>query len=98
MNITIRSGRCVAGLILLLNSQFVLRAAEASIQQQIINPLGPNDDTIRALEANQKKQIEAAKSWKVFHDFQFSDHYAESGITFEQHPVDDAAKNYKAVH
>src|SRR5262249_45826877 len=33
-----------------------------------------------------------------FHDFQFEDHYESSGIRFEQHVVDDAAKNYKAVH
>jgi len=99
MKITIRlAWRCAAGPVVLLSSQFVLRAAEASIEKQTINPLGPGQDTIRALEANKQKQIEAAKSWQVFHDFQFSDQYVESGITFEQHPVDDAAKNYKAVH
>jgi hypothetical protein len=99
MKITIRLvWRCAAGLVVLLSSQFVLRAAEASIEKQTINPLRPGQDTIRALEANKQKQIEAAKSWQVFHDFQFSDQHVESGITFEQHPVDDAAKNYKAVH
>ena len=99
MKITIRLvWRCAAGLVVLLSSQFVLRAAEASIEKQTINPLGPGQDTIRALEANKQKQIEAAKSWQVFHDFQFSDQHVESDITFEQHPVDDAAKNYKAVH
>ncbi len=43
-------------------------------------------------------QIEGATGWKMFHDFQFEDHFAESGITFEQRPVDDAAKTYMAVH
>jgi hypothetical protein len=85
-------------LLFLLGTVFVLRGADVSTEKQIVNPLGPSQDTIRALETNRQKQIEAAKSWKVFHDFQFSDHYEESGITFEHHPVDDAAKNYKAVH
>src|SRR5215470_565774 len=82
----------------LLGTVFALRGADVSTEKQIINPLGSSQDTIQALEANRQKQIEAAKSWKVFHDFQFSDQYEASGITFEHHPVDDAAKNYKAVH
>src|SRR5436190_1190389 len=85
-------------LILLLSSGLIMRAADQSAEKQIVNPLGSSEDTLRALEVNKQKQFEAAKFWKVFHDFQFSDHYEDSGITFEHHPVDDAAKNYKAVH
>src|ERR1041385_8848004 len=86
--------RCVALLVILVSTPASL-GANATATGQIINPLGSNDNTLRSLEENKQKQIQASKTWKVFHDFQFSDQYAESGISFEQHPVDDAAKNYK---
>src|SRR6185503_12302422 len=66
--------------------------------KHIIRPYGQTENTLRSLEENKRRQVEAAKTWKTFHDFQFSDCYAESGIRFEHHPVDDAAKDYKAVH
>ena len=50
------------------------------------------------LKANGERQRSAAASWKVFHGFQFKDQAAESGITFRQVPVDDGARDYKAVH
>src|SRR5262245_28430702 len=34
----------------------------------------------------------------AFHDFQFADRLAESGITFVHHIVADAGKTYKAAH
>ena len=34
----------------------------------------------------------------AFHDFQFTDRLAESGITFKHRIVDDAGKTYKAAH
>ncbi|HVV70731.1 MAG TPA: VCBS repeat-containing protein, partial [Verrucomicrobiae bacterium] len=53
----------------------------------------------KALEQRGEKQAaEAAKSLKAFHDFQFTNMVATSGIGFEQHVVDDAGKFYKAVH
>src|SRR6476646_4750968 len=85
-----------AGLLLTLNSASALFGADAAAARQIINPLGPNDYTIRSLEENKQKQLQAAQTWQVFHDFQFSDQYEQSGIRFEHHPVDDGAKNYKA--
>jgi len=72
--------------------------ADAAPAKQVINPFGLNENTLPALEANQRKQIEAAKNWKAFHDFRFSDQYHDSGIRFEQQPVDDASKDYMAVH
>src|SRR6266704_5689155 len=87
-----------AALLAILSSAPALCGADTAVDRQIINPLGLSQDTLQALEAHKQKQIQAAKAWKVFHDFQFSDQYEESGITFEHHPVDDAAKNYKAVH
>lgn len=50
------------------------------------------------LKANGERQRSAAASWKVFHGFQFKDQAVESGITFRQVPVDDGARDYKAVH
>src|SRR5207245_8471814 len=87
-----------AALLLMLSSTGALFGADAAAAKQIINPLDLNQNTLRSLEENKQKQIQAAKTWKVFHDFSFSDRYEESGIRFEHHPVDDAAKNYKAVH
>src|SRR5438128_3706735 len=92
----LKSWRCA--LLLTLNSSRALFGADAAVDKQIVNSLDLGENTLRSLEENKQKQIQAAKGWKVFHDFQFSDQYEESGIRFEHHPVDDAAKNYKAVH
>src|SRR5215213_3756732 len=43
-------------------------------------------------------QIKASAGLAAFHDFQFSDRLAESGITFKHRIVDDAGKAYKGVH
>jgi hypothetical protein len=43
-------------------------------------------------------QTRAAAGLAAFHDFQFTDRQAESGITFKHGIVDDAGKVYKAVH
>jgi hypothetical protein len=92
-----RSWACAAALSLSASTR-VLLGADAAAARQIINPFGMNENTVRALEENKQKQLEAAKTWQIFRDFQFLDRYEESGIRFEQHPVDDGAKNYKAVH
>src|SRR5207302_7575857 len=73
-------------------------AADAGASKPIIDPLKLNVSTLRFLKENKQRQIEAATTWKAFHDFQFADRYEESGIRFENHVVDDAGKNYKAVH
>ena len=87
-----------ATLLLILNLTHALFGADASAAMQIVRTLELNESTLRSLEQNKQKQLQAARAWKVFHDFQFTDRYEESGIRFEQHPVDDGAKNYKAVH
>ena len=51
-----------------------------------------------SLPARKKAQLEAAKQFKVFHDFQFSDRLSESGITFVHHAVDDATKHMRMGH
>jgi hypothetical protein len=73
-------------------------AADSPAGKQVVDPLGLRASTLPALEDNRVRQIEAAKGWRTFHNFRFTDRQAESGITFEHQPVDDAAKNYLAVH
>ena len=75
-----------------------LLAAGPAAAKEVINPFGRTAETLRALEENRARQVEAAKSWSTFHDFTFTDRADESGIRFDHHPVDDAAKNYMAVH
>jgi hypothetical protein len=43
-------------------------------------------------------QVKAMAGAAVFHDFQFTDRLAASGITFRHRIVDDAGKTYKAAH
>jgi enediyne biosynthesis protein E4 len=75
-----------------------LGAAETSATKQLIDPYKVNASTPKMLEEGKKRQEAEAAAWKVFHDFQFTDRYAESGITFEHHVVDDAGKNWKPAH
>jgi hypothetical protein len=93
-----RQPRFQKALLLFLFPGSILFAANTPPQQQTINPYYQKDKTLKALESNRQKQIQGAAKWKVFHNFQFADHYESSGINFTQTPVDDAAKDYKAVH
>jgi hypothetical protein len=43
-------------------------------------------------------QRQAMTGVSAFHDFQFTDRIAESGITFKHGIVDDAGRTYKAAH
>ena len=54
-----------------------------------------DDSWLQALKA---AQIKAIAGVSAFHDFQFTDRVAESGITFKHRIVDDAGKTYKAAH
>jgi hypothetical protein len=75
----------------------------------VIPALARNDSSLRvryptedmgadALPARRKAQLQAAKQFKVFHDFQFTDRLKESGITFVHHAVDDATKHMRMGH
>jgi hypothetical protein len=75
-----------------------LFSADNTIGKEVINPYGQTESTLRSLAENRQRQIQAAAAWKTFHDFQFVDRCAQSGIRFEHHPVDDGARDYKAVH
>jgi hypothetical protein len=50
---------------------------------------------LRRLAADQAKAMAGVAA---FHDFQFTDRLAASGITFKHRIVDDAGKTYKAAH
>ena len=74
-----------------------------------IFPLTRNDTAIRArypeddrgkasLPSRKKAQMEAAKQFKVFYQFHFSDRLRESGITFVYHAVDDVTKHMRMGH
>ena len=87
-----------ARLLLLPVAIAALHAAEESATNKVFDPYKVNAKTMRYLEQNRIQQINEAKNSEVFHDFQFTDSYEESGIRFVNHVVDDAAKNYKAAH
>jgi enediyne biosynthesis protein E4 len=54
--------------------------------------------TLKLLEKRKEQQTEAAKQFKAFYGFKFTDRHQESGIRFENHVVDDAGRNYKPAH
>ena len=87
-----------AGLLVALACCPVINAGDSTTTKQSIDPYKLNANTASALEVGKRKQLAEAAAWKVFHDFQFTDRYAESGITFEHHVVDDAGKNWKPAH
>jgi hypothetical protein len=59
----------------------------------------PDPDVgVDSLAARAKAQQQTADQFKVFHQFHFTDKVKESGITFVNHVVDDAAIDYKPVH
>jgi cytochrome oxidase Cu insertion factor (SCO1/SenC/PrrC family) len=50
------------------------------------------------MENRKKIQLATAAQFQTFHGFQFEDRVAESGITYRNKVVDDAAKSYKPAH
>lgn len=50
------------------------------------------------LETRRQQQLRSLRHFKVDHKFQFQDRLAESQITFKHNVVDDAAREYKAIH
>jgi hypothetical protein len=87
-----------AALLGLLFSTSVIFAADTIAAARIVDTFKLNANTLRILEASKQRQLQAAKGWKVFHDFEFTDEYDDSGIRFEHHVVDDAGKNWKPAH
>jgi enediyne biosynthesis protein E4 len=80
----------------LLLSLLSLLAAAAPPPQVVDVP--EHDVGAETLAARERAERAGAAKMKVFHDFQFHDRTAASGITFVHHIVDDAGKTYKAAH
>ena len=57
-----------------------------------------SDIGVSSLGARAKAQRDTVSQFKVFHQFQFRDNVTESGITFVNYVVDDAARFHKPVH
>ncbi|HEV2844297.1 MAG TPA: CRTAC1 family protein, partial [Thermoanaerobaculia bacterium] len=57
-----------------------------------------NDEGVDTLPQRKAAQLATRDQFKVFTGFQFADRLPESGITFRHKAVDDAGRDYKAVH
>lgn len=73
-------------------------AAGVSTNRPLIDPYRLNTPTARSLKENREKQLEAAKSYRSYHQFRFTDQVAETGIDFASQIVEDAAKHWKPAH
>ena len=84
---------------LLLNAQTPTSRAGQSASSNVTIRYVPDDvretSWLRRLAADQAKALSGVST---FHDFQFTDRLAASGITFKHRIVDDAGKTYKAAH
>src|ERR1700676_1740507 len=69
-------------------------SSDSAIQVRYPDP----DVGVDSLAARARAQQQTADQFKVFHQFHFIDKLKESGITFVQQVVDDAAIDYKQVH
>ena len=58
----------------------------------------PSENASALLAARKQQQLKTVDQFKVFYQFQFEDKLAQSGITFVNHVVDDAARNYQPAH
>jgi hypothetical protein len=82
--------------------RFVIGAAAALpllLQAQGVVRNVPGNLTDTAWLTREKEaQLKAIAGVSAFHDFQFTDRLADSGITFKHRIVDDAGRTYKAAH
>jgi hypothetical protein len=91
----------VAPLILAAATLIAAQNAAAPAQQEQREAIRVVPDGLQDTAWLQKagdEQIKTAVGMTAFHDFQFTDRLAESGITFRHRVVDDAGKAYKAAH
>jgi hypothetical protein len=58
----------------------------------------PPENASVALAARKQLQLKTVGQFKVFYQFQFEDKVDQSGITFVNHAVDDAKRNYEPAH
>jgi hypothetical protein len=99
MSLSFTSVRGLAGIAVLCFAAALAGRLAASPPQEPKPVVFPaNDVGVESLAARKAAQEKAAREWKVFHDFHFSDRVEESGITFVHRITDDSGKNYKANH
>src|ERR1035438_10329786 len=58
----------------------------------------PPENASVALAARKQLQLKTVGQFKVFYQFQFEDKVDQSGVTFVNHAVDDAKRNYEPAH
>lgn len=85
-------------LLLPLSSALLCTAALASTSWQTTVRFPDPDVGEAALAQRREAQLAGADRLRVRHDFAFADRLNESGITFRQRVVEDAARTYKAAH
>jgi len=83
-------GLTKAGVDELIDSINIIFDERVAVPPEILDPLW--------LDGRKQAQLKTISEFEVFHDFQFNDKIAESGIRFRNQIVDDAGKHYKAVH
>lgn len=90
----------VIGLACLLTASGIGCSAgeEAEADGAPVLPVPPDLFEVDWLEDRRGRQAAAAERYGVRNDFRFSDRLEESGIRFRHRAVDDAGKDYKAVH
>ena len=88
---------CVTAIVI-----FCVRSSAAQVRQYLhVEDLLDSPVSQREIEWLKERKEAQLKTWprfNVFHDFRFTDRLPESGITFQNRVVDDAARDYKAVH
>jgi enediyne biosynthesis protein E4 len=73
-------------------------SVRAAGSDSVISHPPANAQTLRWLADRQQQQIANAAKFKAPRDFRFTDRTGETGITFEQHSVDDAGRDWKPAH
>ncbi|HJO05698.1 MAG TPA: CRTAC1 family protein [Acidobacteriota bacterium] len=86
-------GRSVIG----LSGVLTLLSLSLPVHQRTVTFPDP-DIGEQSLQVRRAAQLAGVESLGVTHDFQFVDRLPESGITFRNRVVDDAARTYKAAH
>ena len=71
---------------------------QAPTRNAVVKPVPDDLQDVSWLNGLRDAQIKSIAGVAAFHDFQFTDRLAESGITFRHRIVDDAGKTYKAAH
>jgi len=83
---------------LLVTATALLLTAQSPQGQPTIRLVPDTLRDTRWLDKLRADQTKAMSGVSAFHDFQFTNRVADSGITFRHHIVDDAGKSYKAAH